>query len=176
MLVCSDFSQVMDSLWVTKEKTSTLLPPQTGFFFSKKELSKITVMQKDACRANTGTMAFSLLSYSHFERLDLFVLLSVNFFEVLFWQKFTTDVWLYFLVVCLYLTRDFTFTKGHIRDGALIFEMVCTDTWRTAFGGREFKTSGKPLCLRSWGCLSLDRVICGALCQLTIVKCLWPFC
>lgn len=90
---CSDFSQVMDSLWVTKEKNNTLLPPPSRFFFfSIKELSKITVMQKDVCRANTVTMAFSLLSYSHFERLDLYLLLSVHFFEVIFWQKFTMDV------------------------------------------------------------------------------------
>lgn len=40
MSVCSDFSQVMDSLWVTKEKTSTLLPPQTGFFSPKKSFLK----------------------------------------------------------------------------------------------------------------------------------------
>lgn len=83
----------MDSLWVTKEKNNTLLPPPSRFFFfSIKELSKITVMQKDVCRANTVTMAFSLLSYSHFERLDLYLLLSVHFFEVIFWQKFTMDV------------------------------------------------------------------------------------
>lgn len=49
-------------------------------------------MQKDVCRADTVTMAFSLLSYSHFERLDLYLLLSVRFSEVIFWQKFTMDV------------------------------------------------------------------------------------
>lgn len=75
-----------------RKKRHTPATPKQIFFFSIKELSKITVMQKDVCRADTVTMAFSLLSYSHFERLDLYLLLSVRFFEVIFWQKFTMDV------------------------------------------------------------------------------------
>jgi len=75
---------------MTKEKQTSLISATPNAFFSIKELSKITVMQKDVRRQNRDDCIQPSVWMQGelcpcFKRLYLYFLISLTFFEVFFW-------------------------------------------------------------------------------------------